>query len=124
MRFTNNEAVDTVIPFGKHKGTELEELPDNYILFLAAKFDSGSTWQRLAVQEKKKRKLSAANVRMPFGKYAETLICDLEDRYLIWCINNLEEDTPVMSIIQDEVDERDLDVCEWDNEDPDMPSDR
>ena len=31
-----------LMPYGKHKGEEIEDLPDGYLAFVAAKFDDGA----------------------------------------------------------------------------------
>jgi len=104
MRFTN-EADDkdiNVLTFGKHKGETIQEVPDDYILFMCHNFEKDSFWSKAAEQELKCRELNSSTVAISFGKHEGTLISDLPDEYLAWCVMNLD-DNPIYFLIMDEV---------------------
>lgn len=46
---------DLEIPFGKHKGTKLKDLPKDYLFYMFTEFDTGNHWKTYAKEELERR---------------------------------------------------------------------
>ena len=82
--------VSTPMPFGKHKGVLIADLPGNYLNWFAREgFPQGEVGRLLQLMQEIDHNglsdlLKLVNTPMPFGKHKGVLIADLPGNYLNW----------------------------------------
>jgi uncharacterized protein (DUF3820 family) len=77
-----------VMPFGKHKGILLDNLPNNYIVWLNTNVRCDPSKTDLFEQLDK----MPLKPVMPFGKHKGILLDNLPDNYLVWLNTNVRCD--------------------------------
>jgi uncharacterized protein (DUF3820 family) len=90
---------DSPMPFGKHKGTPLKELPPSYVAWALENLDDRNAELKTVLATLPKTTAGAdsstskgplsADSPMPFGKHKGTLLKDLPRDYAEWLVGNL-----------------------------------
>jgi uncharacterized protein (DUF3820 family) len=90
------------MPFGKHKGTPLKDLPPSYVAWALDNFDDGKhpelktvlatlTKTPAGTDPSTPKAPLSADSPMPFGKHKGTPLKDLPPSYVAWALENFDD---------------------------------
>jgi uncharacterized protein (DUF3820 family) len=94
-QYTENLLCQQRVSFGFHQGKKWEEVPTNYLQWVLTT-EENYNWYMAHTELKRRNSSTQIDIekRINYGKYKGTIWKDLPNEYLVWLVNNFEEDHP------------------------------